>query len=45
VRNVEVEEDEQAVAGEARQREVTGLRTNILQMSFPVETITDRVAC
>jgi hypothetical protein len=25
-------------------REVTGLRTNILQMSFPVEAITDRVA-
>src|SRR4051794_15218340 len=25
-------------------REVTGLRTNILQMSFPVETISDRVA-
>jgi hypothetical protein len=28
----------------APHREVTGLRTNILQMSFPVETITDRVA-
>jgi hypothetical protein len=25
-------------------REVTGLRTNILKMTFPVETITDRVA-
>src|SRR5258708_11370166 len=25
-------------------REVTGLRTNILQMRFPVETISDRVA-
>jgi hypothetical protein len=28
----------------APHQEVTGLRTNILQMCFPVETITDRVA-